>query len=302
MAQGLDLICQDTGFLLLEDHGVAEHIIAAQWEVVTAFFASPASEKQKVAAPYAGYPYGWFGPHQEALAASKGEKTPPDLKESFNGGPLSIPGNIADPLAYEFCYQPTLWPDLGGFRRAWRAYYDTMEDLAHRIMAVFGEALGLPSSYFDKFISQPISALRALYYPLTVAHAQVDQHRAGAHTDYGSLTILLPESGRSGLQISRQGVWIDVPAPEGCFVVNIGDLMEHWTSRRWTSKLQRFVARPNQPSRKSLAFFHQLDWDANITPISGKNGKSVVSGPYLMAKFNSTKPTGVIKQEHGTGL
>ena len=46
MAQGLDLICQDTGFLLLEDHGVAEHIIAAQWEVVTAFFASSVSEKQ----------------------------------------------------------------------------------------------------------------------------------------------------------------------------------------------------------------------------------------------------------------
>ena len=74
MAQDLDLICQDTGFLLLEDHGVAEHIIAAQWEVVTEFFASSASEKQKVAAPYASYPYGWLGADQEALAASKGEK------------------------------------------------------------------------------------------------------------------------------------------------------------------------------------------------------------------------------------
>ena len=63
LAQDLDLICRDTGFLLLEDHGVAEHIIAAQWEIVTAFFASSVSEKQKVAAPYAGYPYGWLGPH-----------------------------------------------------------------------------------------------------------------------------------------------------------------------------------------------------------------------------------------------
>ena len=104
MAQDLDSICRDTGFLLLEDHGVAEHIIAAQWEVVTAFVASSDSEKLKVAAPYAGYPYGWLGPHQEALAASKGEKTSPDLKESFNGGPLNIPKNIADLRAYEFCY------------------------------------------------------------------------------------------------------------------------------------------------------------------------------------------------------
>ena len=74
MAQDLDLICQDTGFLLLEDHGVAEHIVAAQWEVVTEFFASSSSEKQKVATPFSGYPYGWLGPNQEALAASRGKK------------------------------------------------------------------------------------------------------------------------------------------------------------------------------------------------------------------------------------
>ena len=47
MAQDLDLICQDTGFLLLEDHDVAEHTIAAQWEVVTAHFCpSPAKNKK----------------------------------------------------------------------------------------------------------------------------------------------------------------------------------------------------------------------------------------------------------------
>ena len=99
-----------------------------------------------------------------------------------------------------------------------------------------------------------------------------------------------------------QGVWIDVPAPKDCFVVKIGDLMEHWTSGRWASKLHRVVARLNQPSRKSLAFFHQPDRDANITPISGKNGKSVVSGPYLMAKFKCTNPKGVIPKEHDTAL
>ena len=288
MAQELDTICRDTGFLLLDDHGVPEHVIAAQWEVVARFFACPVTEKQKVAAPYAGYPYGWLGPNQEALAASKGEKTPPDLKESFNGGPLSIPENIADTRAYEFCYQPTLWPDIEGFKEAWCRYYQAMEDLAKRVMAALGEALGLARSYFDPFLSQPISALRALHYPATAERAEVGQQRAGAHTDYGSLTILLPQSGRSGLQISHQGEWIDVPAPEGCFVINIGDLMEHWTSGRWVSTLHRVVAQPNQLSRKSLAFFHQPNWEAQITPINDNNGKTVVSGPYLMDKFKST--------------
>ena len=60
MAQDLDLICQGTGFLLLEDHGVAEHIVSAQWEVVTEFFASSASKKQKSLLPMLVIPMaGW---------------------------------------------------------------------------------------------------------------------------------------------------------------------------------------------------------------------------------------------------
>ena len=163
------------------------------------------------------------------------------------------------------------------------------EYLPHRIMAAFREALGLSTFYFDGFISQSISVLRALHYRPTGAYVKVGQQRAGAHTDYGSLTILLPERGRSGLQISHKGFWINVLTPEGYFVINIDDLMEHWRSGRWVYPLHRVVARPNQPSRKSLAFFHEPDWEAKITNIGGRSGKSVVSRRYLMDKFKSTK-------------
>ena len=73
LTQNWYLICWDE-ICLLENHDIAKLIIAAEWQAVTAFFVSPADKKQKVAAPYAGYPYGWLGPYQEALAASKGEK------------------------------------------------------------------------------------------------------------------------------------------------------------------------------------------------------------------------------------
>ncbi len=98
----LDSICRDTGFLVLEGHGVSKEIIKAQWRIISEFFALSNSKKQEVAVPYSGYPYGWIGPNKEALAASKGEKTPPDLKESFNGGPLHIPAGIEDQRAYDF--------------------------------------------------------------------------------------------------------------------------------------------------------------------------------------------------------
>ncbi len=83
-------------------------------------------------------------------------------------------------------------------------FYAEMERLAKRIMAAFAEALGLENSYFDRFINNPISALRALHYPETNDFIIDKQQRAGAHTDYGSLTILLPQAGTSGLQIKKK--------------------------------------------------------------------------------------------------
>ena len=284
----LDKICSETGFLVIEGHGIPQRIINEQWDIVLKFFSSPLEVKRDVKVPYSGYPYGWIGPDQEALAASKGEVTPPDLKESFNGGPLNIPKNIKDPAAYEFCYQPTLWPKIEGFKQIWERYYVEMEYLAKRIMEAFAEALGLENSYFERFINNPISALRALHYPETKDVIIDKQQRAGAHTDYGSLTILLPQAGTSGLQIKKKNTWIDVPALENCFVINIGDLMELWTAGRWVSTLHRVVAKPDQPARKSLAYFHQPDWDSIIDPINSDAYASVVSGPYLMNKFKST--------------
>lgn len=289
LAIEVDAMCKESGFLLLNGHGVPSNVINQQWQVVSDFFSQPQESKNKVSVPYSGYPYGWIGPNQEALAASKGVKTPPDLKESFNGGPLTIPLGILDKQAYEFCYQPTLFPEIKGFKESWISYYREMENLAREIMEVFATALGLETRYFNEFINHPISALRALNYPPTKNVEKQDQQRAGAHTDYGSLTILLPEPRSVGLQIFRSGKWINVPPTEDCFIINIGDLMELWTSNRWVSTLHRVVAKSNQPGRLSLAFFHQPDWDAEITPIFDEPpAKSVKSGPYLMKKFLST--------------
>lgn len=287
-AAELDRICRDIGFLVLTGHGVPAADIDAMWGVVDAFFALNPEDKVRVAPAFEGAPYGWIGPLKEALAASRGVETPPDLKESFNGGPLRVPqGAGADALA--FCYQPTPYPDLDGFRAAWDTYYTAMEGLAARIMVAFAAALDLPEDYFAAAIADPISALRALNYPATGAVAEADQQRAGAHSDYGTLTILLPQAERGGLQFEQDSAWFDVVAPEDAFVINIGDLMARWTADRWVSTLHRVVAHPHQPARKSLAYFHQPGWDVEIAPLDGSDAYDAVrSGPYLMGKFQST--------------
>ena len=297
----VDAICRETGFLAIGNHGVPQEVIDGVWRKAAQFFDLPQAGKDAVRAPYPGYPYGYLGQGTEALAKSKGEDTPPDLKESFNGGPLSVPDSLADPQALSFCYAATIWPGRpDGFKQAWTAYYAAMEDLAVRIMRVFAVALKLPDSYFDPMIDRPISALRALNYPATDRPAQPGQLRAGAHTDYGSLTILLPQAGSGGLQIrTRGGDWREVPPVPGAFVINIGDLMALWTNDRWVSTLHRVVnttpAGQLSPRRQSLAFFHQPNWHQEIACIESclppgetPRHRPVESGPYLMSKFQST--------------
>jgi len=287
----VDRACQQSGFLAVRNHGVEQAAIDAVWNAARGFFDQPAVDKQRVAA-LDGAPYGYLGPGTEALAKSRGHDTPPDLKESFNGGPAAPPPGMVDPDALAFCYAPTPWPDQPpGFQAAWAAYYREMETLAARIMQVFAVALNLPADYFAPFIDAPISALRALNYPAQPNPPAASQQRAGAHTDYGSLTILLPEPGSEGLEIQTPaGNWRPVPPIPGAFVINIGDLMARWTNDRWRSTLHRVVVPTDRAAerRQSLAFFHQPNWDAEITCLGDNAGYApVLSGPYLMGKFQA---------------
>ena len=301
LAAEVDAICRATGFLAIANHGVPQAVIDAAWSKAQAFFDLPAEEKQRARAPYPGYPYGYLGPQLESLAKSRNVDAPPDLKESFNGGPARAPEGITDPEALAFCYAATIWPEApDGFVAAWQAYYAAMEDLAARIMRLAATALRLPEDYFASFIDAPISALRALNYPEQDVPPAPGQIRAGAHTDYGSLTILLPQAGSRGLEIlTPDGAWTPVPPEPGAFVVNIGDLMARWTNDRWVSTLHR-VVNPSPENggaarRQSMAFFHQPNWDAEIRVLEGCLGPCeapkyapVRSGPYLMSKFKST--------------
>ncbi len=300
LGRRVDAICRETGFLAISGHSIPQHCIDAVWNSAAAFFDLTPARKNKAKAPFPGYPYGYFGPGAEALAKSKGVETPPDLKESFNGGPLAVPDGLTDPEALSFCYADTIWPIAPeDFRRNWEAYYRAMEQLAGRIMRIFAVALGLPDTTFDNAIGRPISALRALNYPETSVAPQPGQLRAGAHTDYGSLTILLPQPGSSGLQIfTPEGDWREIAPMDGAFIINIGDLMARWTNDIWISTLHRVVTGSGAAAsarRQSLAFFHQPNWDFDVRclescvePGEVPKYETVKSGPYLMSKFRST--------------
>ncbi|HEY1721150.1 MAG TPA: 2-oxoglutarate and iron-dependent oxygenase domain-containing protein [Magnetospirillaceae bacterium] len=293
--------CEKVGFFAISGHNVPQAIIDGVWTATRRFFDLPDATKRSAIMPRPGYPYGWSPVAGESLAYSLGERRPPDLKETFSLGPADLIPAPAIQDAADFAWAPNIWPhEPSDFRAATLAYYRAMDELAGRLMRLFAIGLDLPEDIFEPTIDHAISALRLLNYPNQTEEPEPGQLRAGAHSDYGSLTILLQEQAPGGLEVQGvDGVWHPMPAIPGTFVVNLGDLMARWTNDRWRSTLHRVVNPPRYAQgstrRQSIAFFHQPNWDADIVciPTCLKPGEKpkyapVRSGPYLASKFKST--------------
>ena len=299
IAGAVDEICRSIGFLVIENHEVPPAIVDAAWAAAGRFFDLPVDRKLAARAADPGCPRGYFPLESETLAKTRGVETLPDRKECFSSGPLSAPAGAEPGADIDFFYGPNLWPaEPVEFSDAWIAYYLEMEKLGARIMSLLAEALGIDPDYFAAFHRHHLSALRALNYPPQEATANPGQPRAGAHSDYGSVTILKPDPHVGGLEVCPPGGrWIAAPVVEDALIVNIGDLMARWTNDRWVSTLHR-VADPVSdgpvPGRRSIAYFMNPDYDAMIATIptcldaAGQSRYTPVSaGEYLLAKFSS---------------
>ena len=272
-AADLDRACREIGFLLIGGHGVNANLIARMHAVSAAFVRWPDSEKRRVQVGPGGI-HGWTGARQSYLASTMtaGEAPAPDWKEGFSIGPVDTPADLSPQETPYF--GRNRWPERPDtFAETWTDYYREMERLARDLMTAMAAALGLPDSYFDSRIDRHITGLSAHYYPPQPVAPAAGQLRAGAHTDFGSLTILHPGDNPGGLQVQdRAGAWHEVTPPSGCFVVNIGDLMAQWTNNRWVSTLHRVANPPRERAhlpRQSLAFFHQPNWHALIECLPG---------------------------------
>jgi isopenicillin N synthase-like dioxygenase len=289
--------CERVGFLTVVGHGVAQEVIDGAWNTATTFFDLPMPHKMRVAMPRPGYPYGYSPIAGETLAASLGKQHHPDLKESFAIGPVDAPTHsFADPDE-EFAWSANLWSaDVPAMRHAWEAYYRAAADLAARLLRVMAVALDLETNWFDPLIDRHTSAMRALNYP-PMNGALPGQLGASAHTDYGTLTILLADHTQSGLQVqAADGTWRDAVPEPGSLVVNLGDAMARWTNDRWRSTMHRVVV--PQRRRQSIAFFHNANWDATIECLPScldadetPRYAPIEAGPHLMQKFRSTVNT-----------
>lgn len=306
LAEEVGRAINDIGFLVITGHGVDPDLIARVQTVSKAFFDLPITEKNAVLRPAPDVTRGYIPLEAESVGRSRGLDVPGDLNESLMIGPVDVPPGdpyFHGPQAGKH-FHPNLWPAApAALQPLYEAYFRAMGGLAEDLMALFALALGLPEYFFADKIDRHISRLRVRNYPSPLEPPKPGQLRAGAHCDYGSLTILRAENKPGGLQVMNSaGHWVDVPIAPDSYIINIGELMARWTNGRWKANLHRVVNPPADQAaasrRLSLVFFHNPNYDASVKALPGTVAAGeepryppTTSGDHLRAQFVRTQVT-----------
>jgi len=279
----LGAACRETGFLLLTGHGISEALQASVLREADRFFDLSSKEKDRVSILQNRHNRGWAAKGSESLDETSGQT---DRKEAFNIG-LDLEPDDPRVLAGEPFRSVNVWPDLPGFRATMLRYFNAVRDLGVDLHGPVARDLGLPEDHFSAMFDAPLATLRLLRYP--PGTGADDEIGAGAHTDYGSLTLLLMD-GEPGLQVRPRGAdWIDVPHVPGAYVVNIGDCLMRWTNDLYVSTPHR--VRPPKHRRRSVAFFLDPNPDAIISALPGTGTPKyppIAAADYLRARLDAT--------------
>lgn len=257
-AAAIDRACREVGFFTVRGHGVSGAVVEGAHDALRRFFTRPLAEKMKCrlgtgftrgADDYT--PYGYSALLEENAFAYMGRPgLPSDYVEKFSAGRLIKSDD--EPLPFPDDEQGR---DL---RRKLKSYYAACEGLAARLAELMGVALGLPRDFFAARIDKAEDSMRGHAYPNFTDALDNDQGM-GQHTD-GSLISLLTHTA-PGIQVrTRGGEWI-TPRFRALdhFIVNIGDLLAHWTGNEYVSTPHRVVLAGR--GRQSIVFFKLTNED-----------------------------------------
>ena len=288
VSREIDFALRSWGFLYVVNHGISEAQISNAFGLAKALFDLPLERKRAIDIRGSRWHHGWGGIGVEQLE----DGVPGDLKESFDMGRHL---ELDDPLTQRglMVYGPNQYPDIPGWREAVEAHYEMMLDLGLRMLGAVAVALQLPPDFFSSKFKNTVSVLRFLHYPPASERTSADQLGAGAHSDYGCMTLLVQDN-VGGLEVlSPENRWIRATPMAGSFVVNIGDMMALWTNDRYRATKHRVQSA--QTHRYSIPFFVEPDYDTRVEVIpscipagTAPRYEPVISGEYLMSRFAAT--------------
>ncbi|KAH6835307.1 2-oxoglutarate and oxygenase superfamily protein [Perilla frutescens var. hirtella] len=163
------------------------------------------------------------------------------------------------------------WPTRTlGFKVTMQEYREELKKLAIQVMEVMDENLGLPKGYINKAFNGGEDTTNSAFFGTKVSHYPPCPHPEKvnglrAHTDAGGVILLFQDDEVDGLQILKDGVWIDVQPMKNAIVINTGDQIEVLSNGRYKSVWHRVMARPDG-NRRSIASFYNPSLKATIEP------------------------------------
>ncbi len=283
VAAEIGTACRDTGFFYIANHGIDQTLVDSAFAESSRFFDQPDRWKAKLRKREGSNGY-------EPMEVQRLDNdSPGDLKESFNFTGGGIPGSPG--------YRASPWPDeFPGFREGLEAYNQAMRALGLHVSGLVSLSLGMPLNHFDKTFDPQKSPLRILRYPPHPEETEFNQLGAGAHTDWGWMTLLAQDA-LGGLEVkTATGDWVRVDPIPATFVVNLGDLLSRWTNGRYHSSLHRVMNNRSGKIRHSIVLFYN---QAHETPVEclpsclkpGETPKfpPCTAGEHTMQRYNDSR-------------
>lgn len=244
------------GFFQIKNHGIPCHMIDRIFNLSEKFFGL--DKKKKVKYPLRrneGY---------ESLSQVRPSTGTRDQKESYQITKGQMDG---------------LWPqeEIPEFQDYSMEFERRNWELSQHILSCFAEKLGVSDSIFldghNRNSADYQCTLRMLHYYAVQAN-EVDPNlwRAGAHTDFDTLTLLYQRTGQRGLEVcpgKELGnlAWTPVEPSDYVITCNIGDMLTRWSDDTLKSTLHRVRSpRPGDDlgDRYSVVFFTQANKSAVI--------------------------------------
>ncbi|HVF80325.1 MAG TPA: 2-oxoglutarate and iron-dependent oxygenase domain-containing protein [Flavisolibacter sp.] len=246
--QQLGKAYEEVGFVAVKNHGIPDDLIADLYKYVQQFYAQPddvkLSYEKKELAGQRGYTS--FGrEHAKGFDA-------PDLKEFFQYGQ-----EVKDGEKTEDYPDNVIVNEIPQFTPTLNEAYRAFEKSGTALLQAIALYLGLDEHYFDEWVHNGNSILRAIHYP-PIKGEPKSAIRAEQHEDINLITLLVGASA-DGLQIlTKQGEWVGVTSLPEQIVVNVGDMLQRLTNNKLRSTTHRVVNPPRElwgTSRFSIPFF-----------------------------------------------
>jgi len=240
---------EDVGFVAVKNHGIPDDLIQDLYKYVQQFFALPSGTKRQYEVPGLAGQRGYTSFGKEHAKGSDA----PDLKEFLQYGQI-VEDN--DPVKSEYPDNVSIneVPQINStLKKAYRAF----EKSGRALLQAIALYLGLDEHYFDDYIHNGNSILRAIHYPPITSEPK-SAIRAEQHEDINLITLLVGASA-DGLQIlTKQNDWVGVTSLPEQIVVNVGDMLQRLTNNKLKSTTHRVVNPPREmwhTSRFSIPFF-----------------------------------------------